>query len=166
MVDINYRVIALDPGGTTGWATYSAHWDKELNLFTTNGSDLYPWACGQLEGKHHSQLEHLLGLQHVQHYWVVCERFDDRSTGHAVNLVAREYIGVVERFCQDRHVPMVRQLPATAKGFVKNQNLKNLDLWDGVKWKHAMDARRHLLWYLIHGEPHRYDLLQKGWPNG
>jgi len=161
MMDINYRVIALDPGGTTGWASYSALWLPGDPVSYSYES----WECGHMGGPHHEQLESWLGMQRVQNYTVVCERFDDRQTGHNVNLVAAEYIGVIKKYCETENVHLVMQMPGVAKPFVKNENLKLLDLWRGVKWKHAMDAQRHLLWYLINGLPHRHDLLEKGWPN-
>jgi hypothetical protein len=162
--DFNYGILALDPGGTTGWAAYRA-----LRITTDGPVEFYQeeWTCGQLgPEKHYRALETLLGNQRVTGYQVVCERFDDRPGGtFSVNLMAKEYIGVVETFCEAEQVEMFRQMPATAKKFVTNTALKNLGLWEGTKWKHAMDARRHLLWFLVNKEK-RFDLLAKGWPNG
>jgi len=165
MIEPNYRVLALDPGGTTGWATYSAY-----RILSTDEVWVYSyetWTCGHLgPGDHHEELKQLLGLQRVQDYQIVCERFDDRPGGtFSVNLKAKEYIGVVETYCKEERVALFRQMPATAKKFVKNINLQRLELWEGTKWKHAMDARRHLLWFLVNKEK-RMTLLAKGWPNG
>jgi hypothetical protein len=162
-IDYNYRIIALDPGGTTGWATYTALWVPGIpSAFTYE-----MWDCGQMgPDKHHTQLKSWLGIQRLQRYTVVCERFDDRATGNAVNLAAKEYIGVVEQYCEEDAVyDLKMQMPGIAKSFSSNQNLKNLGLWKGNKWRHAMDAYRHLLWFMINGEPSRHDLLAKGWPN-
>jgi hypothetical protein len=165
-LDINFRIIALDPGGTTGWATYSAVKIPGLDMLRYES-----WHCGHLgPSKHHAALNQLLGMQHVQDYTIVCERFTDRVTEHAVDLAAREYIGIVEAFCQEREVPLVMQMSSTAKVFTKDTNLKKLGLWS-PGWKHAMDARRHLLWYIINGTPERHSalnkvksqLLNKGW---
>lgn len=162
-MDVNYRVIAFDPGGTTGWASYSC-------LYVPGTTQKYfseKYAMGHLGAhEHHQQLEQLLGMQRVSAYTVVCERFDDRPGGtFSVNLKAKEYIGVIEKYCAEDDVPLIRQMPATAKTFVKDVNLKRLDLFYGKKWKHAMDAERHLLWYLVNGSPKRTDILAKGWPN-
>jgi hypothetical protein len=162
VVDINYRIVALDPGGTTGWATYSALWRPGTN----KPYSYEKWDCGHMGPEpHHEQLNIWLGMQRVQNYTVVCERFDDRQTGHKVDLIAGEYIGVVKKYCYEEEVDLVMQMPGVAKPFTKNDNLKKLGLWQGTKWKHAMDAERHLLWYMINGEPHRHDLLEMGWPN-
>ncbi len=166
-LDINFRIAAFDPGGTTGWATYSALWIPGLPHQNIR------WDCGQIgPEKHHMALEQLLGLQQVQHYIIVCERFTDRVTEHHVDLMAREYIGIIEAFCESRKVPLVMQMSSAAKNFTKNPNLKSLGLWSGAEWKHAMDARRHLLWFIVnsaeaprHMQDIKRKLLTEGWPN-
>jgi hypothetical protein len=161
-MDVNYRVIGIDPGGTTGWAVYSAYRilvDKKY-VYTNEH-----WTCGQLgPEKHHQALEQLLGLQRVETYVVVTERFTDRIKQTAVNLMAREYIGVVEKYCQEEGVELVMQSSSQAKGFTRPPNLKRLGLYVYTK-KHAMDAYKHVLWYLINGRPKRDTWLERGWPN-
>lgn len=165
-IEPNMRVLALDPGGTTGWATYSCLIIPGIpaaTLYLTQKFD-----CGHITGaRHHQQLEDFLGNQRVQQFIVVCERFDERpGKSFAVNPVALEYIGVVKRWCSENQVKLVMQMPSQAKGFTTDLNLKRLEIWQGKKWKHAMDAYRHLLWYLIHGDiGRRPDLLARGWPN-
>jgi hypothetical protein len=161
---INYRILGLDPGGATGWATYSAM--RIPGLKAPGEYEYYEqaWTGGTLDDpKHHRVLEDLLGNQHVQGYTIVCERFDDRAQGHHVELVSREYIGVVETFCQERNVPLVMQMPAQAKTFVTDAALKKLDLWTpGHVHRHYRDALKHVLFYLVNKEK-RFDLLVKGW---
>lgn len=161
----NYRVIALDPGGTTGWDTYSA-----TRMVTPDGTvEWYDeeWRCGQLgPGDHHDQLYALLEDQHVQHYAVVCESFEFRQGKQRdnLNLISREYIGIVKMFAKERNVPLHMQSAGMAKGFVpdkgpmRNKKLRVMGLWVPGK-KHAMDARRHLVFYLVNKE-HRYDLVE------
>jgi hypothetical protein len=161
----NFRVIGIDPGGTTGWATYSAYrtYDMIDKVYTYEDVE---WTCGQLgPDPHHLALEQLLGLQRVRYYTVVCERFTDRVTGHSVDLTAREYIGVIQKYCQEDEVDLVMQMSAQAKKFTNSKNLRELGLYR-AKDKHAMDAYKHCLWYLIHGKPKMYSLLETGWPNG
>jgi len=151
-----YRVLALDPGGTTGWATYTTEAEgvKPYDRLDFTSGHLGP-------EKHHQALEVLLGNQRTTYFTVVCERFQDRVGEHSINLMAREYIGVVERWCQENETQLVMQTPAYAKGFILDYNLKEAGLWDGPKWKHANDAKRHLLSYMINGTPHRHDWLRK-----
>lgn len=159
----NYRVIAFDPGRTTGWAAYSALYipGTTVEYFSET------YTMGQLGPEdHHVRLNQLLGMQRVQNYTVVCERFEDRPAGTtSVDLKAKEYVGTIETFCEEEDVPLFRQMPAAAKGFVKDENLRRLGIYHGKRWKHAMDGQRHVLWYLINGGPRRLDILKKGWPN-
>src|SRR5690348_14403081 len=101
-----YRVLALDPGGTTGWATYTA-----LQMHDPGGpTDEYydeKWSRGQLgPDEHHNMLDVLLGTQQTDHFVVVCESFEfrnmDKRFRDNINLMSREYIGVVKRFYQER----------------------------------------------------------------
>lgn len=163
VLEPNFRILALDPGGTTGWAAYSALIIPGIEFATISMSQRF--TCGHITGdKHHVELENFLGSQRLAAFVVVCETFDDTASGHSVNLMAREYIGVVEKWCQENDVPLVMQRPGVAKPFTKDINLKRLGIWKGVKWKHAMDAYRHLLWHMIHTTG-RKDLLETGWPN-
>jgi hypothetical protein len=161
----NFGVVALDPGGTTGWATFNC--DKIENPLdgVTEYVD-WSWGRGQLDwNDHHNDLDVLLGTLQVQDYTVVCEGFEYRNRARAgLVLVSRDYIGVAKRFCQERKVPYVEQTAAQAKGFVADRHIRKLGLWYSGN-KHAMDATRHLLYYLIHTEGGEVSksLLTRGW---
>lgn len=159
---ITQRIIGLDPGGTTGWATYSYSAD----------TDKFYWDCGQLgPKKHHLELEALLEMEQVKDYTIVCESFEYRNASRAgLVLVSNQYIGVVENFCQKRNVKLVMQTASvgkiTKKSFVKKENLEKLDLWvkgGGSSWSHAMDAYGHILQYMIKNDINRDYLLHRGW---
>jgi hypothetical protein len=107
-------------------------------------------------------------------FTVVCESFefrqhDDYRTG--VDLSAKEYIGVVKLFAQERMntrgQKLVFQTPAQAKGFVPdkakeglaaNAKLKAMELWVPEQ-RHAMDAMRHLITYMV-TKRGRLDLIE------
>ena len=164
-------IIALDPGGTSGWATYRA-----LRMIDPNTNEYEyfdeEWNGGQLGPEpHHKELDFLLGIEHTEDYTIVCESFDYRNASPAgLNLMSRDYIGVVNRFAQERNVPVVMQSASmgkvTKKSFVRKENLERLGLWvkgGASKWNHMMDAYGHLLQYLIRNDIRREYLLQKGW---
>lgn len=160
--DFNFRIVALDPGKTTGWDTYSA-----MEIYNVDGAPEFyneKWTGGYLGGdSYHFKLEQLLGLQRVQKTILVVERFDQRINDRAADLTAKEYIGVATKWAQQNDVPVVLQMPAHAKGFVKDANLKKVDLWiPGHVNRHQRDARRHILYYMIN-QLKRNDLLEKGW---
>jgi hypothetical protein len=162
---MRYRVIALDPGGTTGWAMYSAERmeDPIANVFEYYNEQ---WTQGQLGPEpHHAELLHLMEMMHVESYRVVCESFEFRGGAAKVrdnlNLDAKEYIGVVKLFAQERKVPTRFQTAAMGKGFITDDKIKRAGLWH-PGWRHAMDAQRHLLYYLVNIEGRR-DLARRWW---
>jgi hypothetical protein len=161
------RIIGLDPGGTTGWATYT--------------SDLRDWSFGQMgPEEHHEQLDQFLGIQHVRDTVIVVEEFEWRTSkpqmaaygDRYVELISKEYIGVVKRWYQERGslqgLTLLIKPAGVIKPFVKDANIKKLGLWK-PGYKHAMDATRNVLWFLIHSKDPRVpttlrlELLQKGW---
>jgi hypothetical protein len=172
---MKYRVMALDPGGTTGWATYTAE-----RMPAVDGPEEYlkeEWACGQLgPDEHHGALFDLLGLQQTAEFHVVCESFEFRNTDRrhrdSLNLMSREYIGVAKLFYHQRMAPadfqqLRFQTAGKAKGFIPdsgpmaNKKIKDAGLWYPNQ-KHAMDAMRHLLYYLTNVEG-RMDLVERWW---
>lgn len=155
-MEFNFRVIGLDPGGTTGWSTYSAMLMPGPEYLDQT------WEAGHLgPDDHHLDLYEFLGLQQVETTIVVCESFEFRQYKQRdnINLMSREYIGVAKLFAQERlpH-PVVFQTAGAAKGFVTDEKLKAMGLWV-PGWKHAMDARRHTVHYLV-STMKRYDLIR------
>jgi hypothetical protein len=176
-----YRVLALDPGGTTGWSSYTAERMAGPG-YEAGAADVAweyydeQWACGQIgPEEHHLTLYELLGFQQVQEFTVVCESFEFRSMDkrdrNNINLMSREYIGVTKLFAQERMLDqsqnLIFQTAGKAKGFIPdsgpmaNKKIKDAGLWYPNS-KHAMDATRHLLWYLVNRE-NRMDLVERWW---
>ena|ERR1700712_319671 len=157
-------MIALDPGGTTGWSTYTAG----QMIGPTGELEFYDeeWACGQLgPGPHHEELWDLLHFQRVESYFVVCESFEFRGGAAKVrdnlNLDSKEYIGVAKLYSQTEGVPLRFQTAAMGKGFITDSKIKKAMLWYPNQ-KHAMDATRHLLYALVNSHG-RSDLVRQFW---
>jgi hypothetical protein len=137
-------IIAIDPGQTTGWAIYN----------NQNGKEKF--SCGQWgPHDHHQDLYGWLELWHTQDFAVIGERFDFRGDDRSdINLMAREYIGVMKLFAQERGVVVVWQWPfegVGSKSFIQPSNLRSLGIWvkgGADEWIHAMDAYRHLLYFM------------------
>lgn len=139
------RIVALDPGGTTGWAWYN--------------TDLKDWRRGEIgPGEHHEQLYDLMSslLPDV----LIYERFNyqrrELTRGVSLNLDAVEYIGVIKLwYVSDldgpSNVGLVCQTPAQGKispgNFWTQDKLERLDLWI-PSLRHAMDATGHILYYV------------------
>jgi len=171
------RILGLDPGGTTGWALFSAeeryeHDDKAVVY------DKPKFTCGELgagdKHEHHNELYELMELQQSDNYIIVCESFEYRNTARAgLELISKEYIGVVKLFAQQRMLGLSSQRlvfqtasmgKITQKSFVKKRNLQKLGLWYSTDGNHAMDGYGHLLFWMIHyGNVMKQELLLKGW---
>jgi hypothetical protein len=131
------RIIALDPGGTTGVATYETEhqiWDH----------------CQIGPAEHHNALWNY--LTDTEPDVIIYERFmyqrRELTRGVTLNLDAVEYIGVVKLwYSQHVNVELVCQTPHQAKMFWDDEKLKTVGLYiTGAP--HANDATRHLLYYL------------------
>jgi hypothetical protein len=154
------RVIALDPGGTTGWVTYQ---DGRFER------------AGQLTGEHHYALLELLAKQlprlglhgrpeNEGPLYVVYERFDHRNNEFS-RLISLEYIGIIKAFCQRETVYGVPQ-GSDVKAFADSgRKIDKAGWYIDYKWKHAWDAARHLFYFLINGthmhDQYRTELLEK-----
>lgn len=151
------RIVALDPGGTTGWAMWE---EGPLTLQSHSTSDRFN--CGQIgPDEHHKQLWDFLGTMQTHDFTIVCESFEFRQgkQRHNINLMSKEYIGVAKLFAAERmDTPVVFQTAALGKGFVSDAKLKAMGLYHPGH-KHAMDAIRHLVYYMVIKE-HRRDLIE------
>jgi hypothetical protein len=148
------KVMALDPGGTTGWATFEIPADVQLKTVSWGGPvEKHFTEAGQLaQPNHHRTLWSLLVSEAPD--IIVCESYQNRNNDFADDIPV-EYIGVVKLYDQTHSACYVHwNTAATGKGFSDNKKLVRLKimLTPSEKWKHANDARRHLLQYLVFQE--------------
>jgi hypothetical protein len=132
------KIIGIDPGETTGIA-----------ICDTDELPHWRWKFDQLgPEEHHLELSDLLEMLYPSR--IVYERFENRGN-QAARLVSCEYIGVIKRYAQAhyRHQEVIVQSASQAKAFWTNDKLKAILLWKGNDLKHAMDATRHVLYYLM-----------------
>lgn len=140
-------IVAYDPGRTTGVAILNGRASPgEERILTFQQPD------------HHGdfwQDLHALGPDEV-----VYERFQYQRRPN-VDLYPVEVIGVIKLYCVTEQIPIKEQTPAQAKNLWTDGKLKKLDLWEPAK-PHAMDALRHLLYYLTitKGDRSWIDLLK------
>lgn len=163
----NFTILAFDPGGTTGWALFQAD-----RIVTPDSMVEYynvKHTCGHLGPEpHHKRLYDFMGYCVTETTHFVTESFEYRNRERpGLELISREYIGVMRYFGEERTYPIIQQTASqgkiTDKSFVRKGNLQKLGLWE-TGFKHAMDARGHLLYYMINNvHVMRDELLQKGW---
>jgi hypothetical protein len=141
-------ILALDPGGTTGYCfrgPSAVIKYGELPL-SAGGHHLALWKllvdCRAEIQSHDSDAPFI----------IVCERFDFRKDDQArakIDYIAREYIGVVRLYDQstDNQVLMRLQGANEAKGFWDDGKLRRIGMYYS-RSKHARDATRHYLYYV------------------
>lgn len=152
------KILAFDPGGTTGWAQFEIEYidgvpQWQLPLFKH-------FTCGQIgdNAEHHLLLWKLLMREHPD--IVIGERFDNRGNEFA-RLMSKEYLGILKLWCELFEQEFVSQGASDAKGWVGNDKLDTLGLLaqPRTKWVHANDALRHMLFFLaVSGIKKHYEL--------
>jgi hypothetical protein len=144
------KIMALDPGGDTGWVTFSDS-DGNGNIRKS----------GELSGAHHQKLRLLLQAEliNLSHYesgpvYVIYERFDHRNNDFT-KLISCEYIGVIKEFCQTYGVYAIPQ-GSDVKKYIDNRKLEASKWYIEYRKGHARDAARHMIRWLMEGD-HPYD---------
>ena len=152
--------MSLDPGGTTGWcqltfdfeglATASGeHWLREHIIQGQLGADR-----GGTEREHHQTLWTFL-LKHRPDI-IICEQFKNYGNEFA-KLMSREYIGIVKLYASLFPCRIVWQ-GSDKKEWADDRKLLSLFLLCTpiTRWRHANDALRHLVYWLIFAAPREY----------
>lgn len=142
------RVVAIDPGVTTGFA---------LGVIDTVEGEMLV-SSGQGKWSVNDLYEFL--DKHDPHA-VVLERFDYRNKSRSgLVLFSKELIGVMELWCQrqkeEKHIH--RQMPGDAKAYFTNNELRSNGVYkQDSEYPHANDAMRHLLRWFVFGPGFRYN---------
>lgn len=133
------NIISLDPGGTTGIAIYGE--DDIITSYEIGGDD------------HHKELRD--ALSELVPDLIIYESFDWRPyRNQKVELISREYIGVIKLFCITFDVARQVQKPALKSWWTDNK-LKRVGEYN-VGMPHANDAVRHLLYYIMQTGDNRW----------
>jgi hypothetical protein len=129
-------IVAFDPGGTTGWASFQK----------PNTRDGYH--CGQIKiDRVWAKLDEAKLAAHMLEapLTVVYERFNFIPKPKVV-LTPVEVIGIIKEWCRQNSIRPIPQQPSQRKWYT-DERLKGMGVWHpGLP--HAMDAMRHLLFYL------------------
>jgi hypothetical protein len=144
------KAVAIDPGGTTGWAVFNIDYDKETSSPLWKPRVAYHFEdAGQLtRGQHHDELYTFLALERPD--YLIYERFEKRNNDFAL-LISCEYIGVCKAFAQRCKIPIFAQGASDVFNFCSDDKMEYLDLFlrPLSRWKDANAARRHLLYWLV-----------------
>lgn len=125
---MNY-VIAIDPGGTSGFALWTKDDPIVVNQFSFTTAGLYRF------------------LQATMPDVIVCESFVYITKQSHADLIPVEMIGVIKMYAEVSQCRLVFQRPHIGKAFWTDDKIKAIGLWAKGK-PHGCDALRHLLTYL------------------
>ena len=143
--DDGYQVIAIDPGGTTGWALFQVHpeamgGDPELRAL----DNVEFWTAGQFYGKQDDQIDEILELVHS---WpnarLVTEDFILRQLNAVLSPV--EINAILRREVRPRY--WVKQPANLALTTVTDDRQKAWGFWVPGQ-EHARDAVKHAITFL------------------
>lgn len=143
-----YEVLALDPGGTTGWSLFGIHpdamsGDPELHPFGPYGNVLF-WTAGEFTGNQDHQIDQILELVDV---WplarLVTEDFKLRQLNAELDPV--EINAILRRAVRPRY--WIKQPAALALKSETDDRLKAAGFWIPGQ-EHARDAVRHNITFI------------------
>lgn len=123
--------LSLDPGLTTGWASWSSWRARGYEVGEVHRNDLWDF----LDSFHDEYGEIV----------IVYETFSQRDNVSDDALVAPKVIGVIEEWSRQNDVELQPQTPPSMYYFTEDKLIER-DLFDG-KQKHAMAALKHLMFY-------------------
>lgn len=153
-MDTSIKVVSLDPGVTTGYASGYIE-DGKLKVVSGQGR----W----------KEYELYLQLQLLNPDIIIYEEFHYRRNLDRAELFPRNLIGVINLYaqeraathinaeCDTRPVEVYTQTPAQGKsGQFSDDNLKKANMYK-VANPHANDAMRHLLYWFVFGGGYKYN---------
>lgn len=138
------KLLALDPGETTGWAFF----DTTVNPFNRGTEQISTWPIQEA-------VENLSFLvTKLEPDFVVFESYNIyswKSDNHKQsNVPTIQVIGTLQTLLVQRNIPWTTQNAQTAKGFVTDDKLKSWGYYERGK-KHGRDACRHACYWLLFG---------------
>jgi hypothetical protein len=146
------KLVAFDPGGTTGWCAME---------FDSN--EITEWDCGELTGNEIHQVDQAIPMM-ADNQIVVCEDFQLRTLSAELSpvRVTAMLIWASQRAIAPRKT-IYLQMPALAKSTVTDERLKRWGFWERGS-AHARDATRHAITFMrrMRSDPALYhDVMQK-----
>lgn len=157
-------VMALDPGGTTGWALLTVPRRNISNRHQGSVLDDVQLECGQIFGEEHDAIEEIatLVIGHLEAALVIEDFIVRRMDPSREFLSPVRIMTVIEHDCYRLKRPSWRQSPADAKTVVTDDRLKRWGLWTKGQ-QHARDATRHGILFLRRARSDQA-LAMKAWP--
>lgn len=139
-------LLSLDPGETTGWASFSA--TAEVCALEDQGQ-IKTWPQHDMVTEMTKLLDRVQPTMVVHEIYAVYEwKTDDHAWSQVPTL---HVIGCIETLCIQRGIPFHSQTAQIAKNFCTDDKLKAWNYY--IKGaRHARDAIRHGTYYLLFGQ--------------
>lgn len=165
-------VIALDPGGTTGWSVMCVDVDALSDPDISILKSISHWAQGQVVGPENDQIKSIVDLLAA---WpnaaVVIEDFILRKYVQGRELLAPVRITAAVEYVFWRGAegigqpgrPVFKQQPSLAMKTATDDRLRTWDLYLRDGNEHARDATRHAITFLRRASE-RPQLRHRAWP--
>ena len=130
------RILAIDPGDTTGWALFVdgtlAEWGHVGGNFTTLETLIKTARPDVLVVEEYR----IYGWRAKQHSWS--------------DVPTLRLIGAIQMLAAQQRMPIVMQTAQQAKGFSEDEKLRAWNFYQ-TGMKHANDAIRHGCYYILFG---------------
>jgi hypothetical protein len=141
-----FQVLGIDPGGTTGLASYNQKmWDVRQLPANEVPAYVRQWIDWPVPEDLH----------------VVCERFVPSARALSFQPDALELIGYVRYLCQEKGISFSLQSPASAKKIAPNPLLKTVGAYR-QSTPHGLDAARHVALWMFINQPDILRVLKQG----
>ena len=145
-VQIPDTLLAFDPGEVSGCCVFKCGKPVEFRQLPTVNKKTrdYEW----------SVIEEFIDeinpdVVIIENYRIYAHKLDQHSSSDVPTL---QLIGAIKYMLYKRNIPYKLQMAQQAKGFVTDAKLKEWGMWD-IGHKHARDACRHCVYYLISSKP-------------
>lgn len=132
------RILGIDPGGSTGWAT----------IFIKEDRSIEPGTFGVTRDKTLIEIKDEIAAADLVVYEGFWLRPDKAQKGdfNWQSMPAEQAIGALLTLCKLNQIPVVKQQPAQR---VPGYSFAGLTYRKGAKGKHSQDALAHAVFYAV-----------------
>lgn len=144
------RLLAFDPGETTGWSFFQANADQSIRM--THCGQEKTWPQSDMVKGITKLIDTYEPTAIVYELYAV---YEWKAESHSWSQVPTLHIiGCIETLCIQRGIPFYTQTAQIAKNFCTD---KHLELWGLYQkgQKHARDSIRHGTFFLLFGQTNK-----------
>jgi len=142
---LSQKILALDPGETTGWATYLGGTITVSQQVTKNIGQSFNWLDAKLKAIDSYETSRKYSMIRCEDYKVYSWKSEDHSWA---SLHTPQLIGAIKVAAHINHTPISFMLAQQAKKWWTDEKLDVFGL-NPKGLRHGRDALRHLLYYIL-----------------